>query len=444
MTRTFLKGKFVMTPEGLKEGYGVLTEGNMIKAVGPADKLEKELPEGTETIDFGDEMILPGFVNGHNHMYGFLSHGITAESMVTDFSNYLEDFWWPLVEDRVDHELCEITTKQACVEMADSGVTSFVDILEGPNSIPGALEVERKVVESAGLRGILSFEACERKSRENGEAGLSENIGFVKEHNLPGALVTGLMSIHTTFTCSKDFIKKAKDMCREAGCLMHMHLSESRFEPDHCLSRYGKTPVEVYDELGCLDENILASQLVKVSDKEIEILSKRGVKGISMPLSNCEVGGGVAPVEKLLDAGVTVGLGTDGYVNNFFEVMRGAFLIHKGYQEAPQAMPAKTVYRMATELGAKAIGVNAGSLEAGKLADIITVGTDTPTPINENNVYNQIILFRNPSNVGNVMVDGKWVKRNGELVTLDKEAVRAELSEKTQSFWNYRKQEGSK
>ena len=225
---------------------------------------------------------------------------------------------------------------------------------------------------------------------------------------------------------------------------MHMHLSESRFEPDHCLSRYGKTPVEVYDELGCLDENILASQLVKVSDKEIEILSKRGVKGISMPLSNCEVGGGVAPVEKLLDAGVTVGLGTDGYVNNFFEVMRGAFLIHKGYQEAPQAMPAKTVYRMATELGAKAIGVNAGSLEAGKLADIITVGTDTPTPINENNVYDQIILFRNPSNVGNVMVDGKWVKRNGELVTLDKEAVRAELSEKTQSFWNYRKQEGSK
>lgn len=210
-----------------------------------------------------------------------------------------------------------------------SGVTSFVDILEGPNSIPGALEVEKEEVEKAGLRGFLSFEACERKSRENGRLGLKENFDFAKACNEEKGLVKGVMSIHTLFTCGEDFIREAKHMADEAGCLLHMHMSESDLEPAWAREHLGTTPAEAYDGMGCLDGNVLASQLVQVTDKEIAILAEKGVKGISMPLSNCEVGGGIAPIEKMLEAGMTVGLGTDGYVNNFFEVMRGAFLISR-------------------------------------------------------------------------------------------------------------------
>lgn len=155
-----------------------------------------------QVMELKGQIILPGFVNGHNHMYGFLSHGITADAMVTEFESFLDDFWWPYVEDCINHKLVEATTTWACVEMIDSGVTSFVDILEGPNSIPGVLEVERKIVEKSGLRGRLSFEACERMSKENGQLGLQENIEFVKKHNHPGELVQGLNSIHTLFTCS--------------------------------------------------------------------------------------------------------------------------------------------------------------------------------------------------------------------------------------------------
>ena len=193
--------------------------------------------------------------------------------------------------------------------------------------------------------------------------------------------------------------------------------------------------MEAYDGMGCLDENVLASQLVQVTDKEIAILAEKDVKAISMPLSNCEVGGGIAPIEKMLEAGMTVGLGTDGYVNNFFEVMRGAFLIHKGCHKDPQAMPARKVYRMATELGAKAVGIEAGVIKEGMLADLITVDVARPTPINEYNVYDQLVLFTNPQNVINVMVGGAWLKRDGKLVTLDKEAVRREMEEKTERFW---------
>lgn len=433
MAATLLKGKFVLTGDGLKKNWCVKVEEGKITYVGPADKLEA-MPED-QVEDFKDQIIMPGFVNGHNHMYGVLSHGITADTMVTNFSNFLEDFWWPYVEDRVDHELARITARWACAEMIDSGVTSFVDILEGPNSIPGVLEVEKEEVEKAGLRGFLSFEACERKSRENGRAGLQENAEFIKKCEREGGLVRGMMSIHTLFTCSVEFIKEAKQICRENNCRLHMHLSESVFEPDWSKEHYGKSPARVYEETGCLDEDVLASQLVQVSDREIELLARHRVRGVSMPLSNCEVGGGVAPVEKMIHAGMKIGLGTDGYINNFFEVMRGAFLIHKAYRQDPQAMPAKLVYSMATELGAQAVGIDAGILEIGKAADIITVSLNTPTPVNEHNVYDQLILFRNPPDVINVMVDGRWLKKNGELLTLDKEAVRRELSEKTEAFW---------
>ena len=313
-----------------------------------------------------------------------------------------------------------------------------MDILEGPNSIPGALFAEKEAVEQAGLRGWLSFEACERMSASNGRLGLEENQKFAKACSEEGGLVNGLMSIHTLFTCSKDFIKEAKQMAAETGSMLHMHLSESDFEPAWSRERYNEAPVMVYDGLNCLDETVLASQLVQVTDEEIEILAKRGVKGVSMPLSNCEVGGGVAPVGTMIEKGMTVGLGTDGYVNNFFEVMRGAFLIHKAHLKDPQAMPAKLVYQMATELGAEAVGIGstAGKIEEGRLADIITVNLDRPTPVNSHNIYDQLVLFTNPTDVVNVMVDGAWLKKDGRLLTIDKEAARRELSEITEAFWN--------
>lgn len=434
MSATVIKGAFLMTQEGLKKDYGLRMEEGRIVQIAESSRLL--VNEADELIDLPDQIILPGFVNGHNHMYGFLSHGITAEAMVTEFESFLDDFWWPYVEDRLNHELVEATSRWACAEMIDSGVTSFVDILEGPNAIPGALEVERKVVEEAGLRGRLSFEACERKSKENGQEGLRENIEFVKKYNQDGGLVQGINSIHTLFTCSKEFVKQAKELSQENRCMIHMHLSESVFEPQWCRKEYGKTPVEIYEELGYLDEQVLASQVVQATDAELDILAKHQVKAVSMPLSNCEVGGGFAPVTKMLDRGMTVGLGTDGYINNFFEVMRGAFLMHKANQQDPQAMPAKTVYEMATAMGAQAIGIeDAGILKEGNLADVITVSLDQPTPVNEKNVYDQLVLFTNPQNVKNVFVGGKQLKKDGRMLTIDTAAAKEKLKEVTRQFW---------
>lgn len=440
MSATVLKGAFLMTEEGLKKNYGLRMAEGRIQQIAPNDRLLGET--GDQVIEVPDQIILPGFVNGHNHMYGFLSHGITAEAMVTEFESFLDDFWWPYVEDRMNHELVEATARWACAEMIDSGVTSFVDILEGPNAIPGALEVEKKIVEEAGLRGRLSFEACERKSEENGQEGLRENIEFVKKYNRDGELIQGINSIHTLFTCSKEFVKQAKRLSEENHCMTHMHLSESVFEPNWCQREYGKTPVEIYEEAGYLDENILASQIVQATDAELDILAKHQVKAVSMPLSNCEVGGGFAPVTKMLERGMTVGLGTDGYINNFFEVMRGAFLMHKANQQDPQVMPAKVVYEMATTMGAHAVGIaDAGILKEGNLADVITVSMEQPTPVNEKNVYDQLVLFTNPQNVKNVFVGGKQLKQDGRILTVNEAEAKEKLKEVTRQFWQVNERE---
>lgn len=434
MAATIINGAAVMTPDGLKRDWGVKVEGNRITQVGPNSTLTAG--PGDTVVDATTRMVAPGFVNGHMHMYGSLSHGITTDALVTNFSNFLDDFWWPYVENRVDRPLAALTARWAAVEMIRSGITSFTDIVEAPNAIPGVLEAEAAEIEKAGLRAFLSFEACQRMSEENAQLGLKENADFVKNHNKDGALVQGMMCVHTLFTGDKAYMKQAKAMAKELGCDIHMHMSESVFEPTWTMEHYGQTPVDAYDEIGFLDDKTFISQVVQVSDPELDTLAARGARAVSMPISNCEVGGGIAPISAMIDKGMKVGLGTDGYVNNFFEVMRAAFLIHKAYQQSTEVMPANLVYRMATSLGADAMGLpDAGRLQEGCLADIITIELDTPTPINESNVYDQLVLFRNPENVNDTMVNGNFVMRDKRLLTIDEEATKAQLREAAAKFW---------
>lgn len=461
---TILAAKWVLpsVEEGLKEDWAVVIRGGKIAEVGPREQVlalhgASGRGAGTEgrfesfdessrrpgaaaeiTVeDLGERLVMPGLVNTHNHMYGVLSHGITVPVSPTGFMSFLEDFWWPYVEDRLNHDLVRICTALACTEMIKSGVTAFSDILEAPYAIPGALVAEAEVVESAGLRGVLAFEATERAGEKIAALGIDENEEFIRwARTRSHGLLDGMMCVHTTFTCSPSYLRKSKKKAQALGAMSEMHLSESRFEPEICKSRYGKLPVEVYREIGFLDGDVLASQCVKVTDEEIEMLSQAGVKISHMPLSNCEVGGGIAPIPSMLERGLTVGIGTDGYITDFFQVMRGTFLIHKAAQESPQVMPARIVFDMATRRGAVAMGLkNVGVLKPGYRADLVALKTDLPTPITKENVYDQIVLFCGPTDVDLVMVEGNVLARGGRLLTLDEERVRAKMREAARKFW---------
>ncbi|HMR66875.1 MAG TPA: amidohydrolase family protein, partial [Anaerolineae bacterium] len=169
---------------------------------------------------------------------------------------------------------------------------------------------------------------------------------------------------------------------------------------------------------------------------ERAIIAERGLKVTHMPLSNCEVGGGIAPIPEQIAAGVTLGLGSDGYINDFFEVMRGAFLIHKASHQNPQVMPAHEVWYLATEGGARAIGLDkVGRLEPGWAADLQLIDATLPTPVAEHNLYDQLVLWRNHTHVRDVMVAGQWRVLKGVVLEADLGAMRARVQANAERMW---------
>ena len=336
----------------IQTGYIAAKDG-IIVAVGEGNPSDIT---ADQEIDASGRIAVPGLISTHTHMYGLLSHGIPITNAPRSFRNFLEKFWWPKVENRLRRHEIEDTARMACVEMARTGTTCFADILEAPYSIPGALEAEAEIVSKSGLRAFLSFEASERIDSSNGEESLQENARFIQRTSSGESLVKGMMCTHTLFTSSLQFLQRAKALASGLHSRIHIHLEESRYESDYCLKKYGSSPVAVYEKIEFLEPSLLASQCVQTSREEIRILAKHDVKVAHMPLSNCEVGGGIAPVKDLLDSGLTVALGTDGFVTDMFEVMRAAFLIHKGHLEDASVLTAEQVFNMATVASAPGIG----------------------------------------------------------------------------------------
>jgi len=227
-------------------------------------------------IDASGRIALPGFVCSHNHMYGVLTHGMPMEAASSNFRDLLNDFWWPHVEDRLNKNQIVAATRLACVEMAHSGTTCFADILEAPNSIPGALEAEAAVVKEVGLRGILSFEASERLGPEIRDASFKENLEFIKKWNRNDQNVRGKFCTHTLFTCSPEFLSRVRELANQFQAGIHIHLEEGVYETEFCLKKYKELPVQVYDRIGYLGSDLLASQCVHTRPEEIALFQKHG------------------------------------------------------------------------------------------------------------------------------------------------------------------------
>ncbi len=418
-----------------RAGWGVSISGDTIGRVGPHEELRADHPEAT-VVEAPESILLPGFVNAHVHLYGTLAHGIPVDDAPSDFWSFLEDYWWPKVEDALDVEMIEAATDYVCAEMLRSGITSFYDILEAPNAIPDALLAQKEIVERRGMRGLLSFEATERAGERVARQGLAENASLIDSCK-PGGLVGGLMCWHTTFTCSDAFITEAFGLAADRGVLSHAHLNEGVHEGNWCSEKHGHRTVEHYDKLGVAGPSFLASQCVQLSKRERELLVERNVKVTHMPLANCEVGGGIAPIPELIAAGATVGLGSDGYINDFFAVMRGAFLIHKARLQDPGTMPASRVLHMATKGGAAALGLErVGALEPGWVADLQLVDAGFPTPLTSHNLIEQLLLWRDHHHVSDVMVAGAWRVRGGEVLDTDMARLRSRTTQQAQRLWS--------
>lgn len=397
--------------DGTVKRTDIYIDGNIIAGVG-------EIPEGFSAdtvIDGTDRLASAGLVNTHTHTYMSLYRNYADD---LSFSDWLFGNISPL-EDRTTPDDAYVGATLACAEMIRTGTTTFVDM----HMFRG---MTCRAADECGMRAVISRGLCGEGDDEGGQRRLDEAFGEMEEYKNNSRL-TFMLAPHAIYTCDTDYLKKVIALAGERKLPINIHLSETRYEVSQAVEKYGVSPVKYLDDLGMFGIKTLAAHCVHISDEDIKILADRGVSVAANPKSNMKLGNGFAPIKKLLDSGVNVCIGTDSAASNnslnMFSDMNFTALVHKGTGEDAQAVSAVEVHRMATENGAAALGINAGKIEKGMLADIILLDLNTPQFNPRNNLVAAMSYSATGSETDTVIIDGKIVMRDKKLLTIDEEKL---------------------
>ena len=367
-------------------------------------------------IDAKGKLAIPGFVNAHTHASMTLLRSFADDKKLMDWLN--EDIW--PIEAKMNHEDIYMGAELAAVEMIRTGTTAFADMY-GPH-----MDEVAKVVDESGLRGVLSRGLI---GVVDGDKKLAENVELFKNfHNTADGRIKVMFGPHAIYTCPPAYIRKVVDAAAELGAEIHIHMNETLDEVKGCIKDYGKRPFEVVNDTGLFDLGTLAAHCVHLSDDEIRIIKEKNIRVAHNPGSNMKLASGIAPVMRLLEEGITVGLGTDGASSNnnldMLEEVKLAALLHKVDTLNPVAIPALEAIKLGTENGAKAIGLEKiGRIEEGYKADLVLYDMKSVQWQPKYNPISLLVYSANSSSVDTVIVDGKVLMEHGELKTLDEEKI---------------------
>jgi len=372
-------------------------------------------------IDARDSLILPGLVNTHTHLPMVCFRGLADDLPLME---WLNDHIFPMEARFVNRQMVYDGAMLAIAEMILSGTTTCCDGYFFENQIAqAALDCGMRAV---AAQGFADFATPDHPQYEK----MMAAAGRFVERWLPHApMITPAFFCHSPYTCSPRTLVNVKAAAREAGILYLTHLLENRDEIDTIEKRYGRKPVPHLHHLGVLDERTVAVHCNWMKPEDIELFADLGVRVSHNPASSMKLAAGVAPVPSMLEKGIAVGLGTDGSASNndldLFQEMDLAAKVHKATLLDPTVMSAETVLKMATINGARVLGLDRliGSIEVGKLADIIILDLNQPhlTPLY--NPYSQIVYAARGSDVKTSIIGGKPVMENRRLLTMDLPAV---------------------
>jgi len=380
----------------LVKGYDILIDGNRITKVGrdlPADHSE-------DIIDGRGKLAVPGLINSHTHLAMTLFRGYADDMSLMP---WLTEKIWPL-EARLTGEDIRWGVKLGCLEMIRFGITCYNDMYY-------FMEETATATKEMGLRAFPSQVVFDSKPEFR-----KETEDFIRRWK-GDDLIHPAVGPHAIYTCSDDTLLWAKETAEKNDVVLHIHLSETRGEVEDSRKLHGKSPVEYLDSLGLLSHRVLAAHCVWLSDGDISLLAKRGVTAAHCPVSNLKLAAGIAPVEKLMAAGVNVCIGTDGVSSNnnldLFEEMKIAAITQKNALCRPDAVKAAEVWQMATANAYKAFGLNIGLYE-GALADLALINLRRPWFSPETSITSHLI-YAMPGCVDTTIVNGRILMRDGVI-----------------------------
>ena len=375
------------------------------------------LPSAKKIIDARGLLVMPGLINTHTHGAMTLFRGLADD---LPLQTWLDQFIFPAEARFVNPESVYWGTLLACAEMILSGTTTFAD---GYFCMDGAMRAaDRSGMRAVLCQGVVDFPAP-------GIPDPAQNIltarRFVEKwEGFSNRIQTGIFC-HSPYTCSSETLQTVKAFCREKQALFFIHAAETLEEVSLIKSRYGKTPIRHLDNLRILDPQTVIVHAIHQDSKEIELLAKTRTAVAHCPESNMKLASGIAPVAEMLEKGVSVGLGTDGCASNndldLFKEMDTAAKLEKIRYLDPTVMNDRTVLRMATIEGARVLGLEntIGSLEVGKLADIILLDLNQPHLVPCYDPFSILVYTAGGADVDSVMINGKMVMENRRILTFD-------------------------
>lgn len=430
MHRTLIENGLVVTMDDRRrvlERGAVLVEGDRIAAVGPA--AEVALPaEGAERIDAANRIVIPGLVNTHVHLSQQLGRGLADD---VDLLTWLRDRIWPY-ESSLTAEDQHVASLLCMAELVRSGVTTFCEA--------GGQHVDAmgEAVTEAGLRAVLcqstmdSGDGLPASWVQPTQACLDrQRAQHARWQGAADGRIRHWLGLRTLFNCTDDLVCGTVALARELDTGINMHLAEVIDEVRFTEARYGESPVAHMARLGGLGPNLLAVHAVWLDGRDVDLMLRHDVKVSHCPAAAMRVLG-FAPVPELVVKGVCVSLGTDGAPSNnrmdLIDEMWLASLIHKGRWLDPTALPAETVLEMATVNGARALGWDdeIGALAVGKKADLVVIDPRSAGCLPMHDPVAGLVSAMHASNVRSVMVDGRWVLRDGTITTFDEATVLAD------------------
>ena len=422
----------------------VAVKGDSIVAVGAEAELKKEF-SAKEVIDCGGKILMPGLVNAHTHVPMTLIRGL-ADDLRLDV--WLMGYMLPVERQFVSPEFVRLGTLIACAEQIRSGVTTFNDMYFYEDDIAQATA-------DAGMRAVcgesvMKYPAPDAPSYDDSLAYAREFIKKWKGH----PLIVPAIAPHAPYSTNPEIIRACVDLAKEFDVPLHIHISETAFEVENMRKEQGMPVIPYVKKLGLFEAKVIAAHCVHIDTGEIRTLQHANAGVSHNPSSNLKLASGFAPVQKMLADGLNVGIGTDGPASNndldMFEEVRLASFVAKAASNDPTVLPAATALTMATRLGAQALhlGQITGSLEVGKRADMILVDINplhnTPRfkrdPLN---AYSQLVYASKSTDVTDVMVNGKWLMRDHQLLTLNEKELIAQardLATKIDAFLTEREQ----
>ena len=423
---------------GLLTNAVMLIDGGFITKIGSAE--EVKVPAGTPTIDASGCLVMPGLINAHTHLYSSLARGMPApDKAPRNFGEILQRVWWRL-DKALDEESIRYSALIGALDSLRCGTTTIFDHHASQNCIDGSLDIIAEVLDEIGIRGCLCYEVSDRDGRESTHQGIRENKRFIRRClDLESSSLRAKFGLHASFTISNSTLEKCS-LSEGMAVGFHSHFAEDEIDEFNSIERYGQKVAKRFQYFKILRPGSIMAHGVDLDRGEIKILRDSGAFLAHNPQSNMNNAVGVAAIPQMLDMGIPVGLGTDGYTPNLFEEMRALSAVHKLNTEDPGAMGFdkinRIVFKNNSRLAEETFKIKMGVLEPGAVADIIILRYEPPTPMSTENFFGHLFfgICPNPI-VDTVIINGKIIIQDSQFVSLDVTEIMPKARDVAKKLW---------